>query len=212
MHIVGLQKMTLLDFPGKVACTVFLGGCNFRCPFCHNSQLLGADAQPYMTQAELLAFLQKRKGLLDGVCITGGEPTLYHGLPELLAIGAVAVLHFAKHNTLLSMIRMSEQTFRVMEKVVLPAPNRGFTVTYDFYKELKDNMVLTTHPIPMLILHGEEDAYISMADIQNFHRINEKSQLVIIPGTSHRFLEEGAWDMVLDLTRDWFDFEQVLLM
>jgi pimeloyl-ACP methyl ester carboxylesterase len=64
----------------------------------------------------------------------------------------------------------------------------------------------------MLILHGEEDSYIRSEDIQNFHRINEKSQLVIIPGTSHRFLEEGAWDMVLDLTRDWFDFEQVLLM
>ena len=84
MHIVGLQKMTLLDFPGKVACTVFLGGCNFRCPFCHNSQLLGADAQPYMTRSELLAFLQKRKGILDGVCITGGEPTLQKDLGDLL--------------------------------------------------------------------------------------------------------------------------------
>ena len=115
------------------------------------------------------------------------------------------------HNTLLSMIRMSEQTFRVMEKVVLPAPNRGFTVTYDFYKELKNKPVLTTHPIPMLILHGEEDDYIPMEDIRNFRRINEGSKLVYIAGASHRFLEEGAWDMVLDLTRDWFSFQQVLL-
>ena len=85
MKISGIQKMTLLDYPGKVACTVFLGGCNFRCPFCHNSELLGADAEELMSTEELLAFLKKRVGLLDGVCITGGEPTLSPELPRLLA-------------------------------------------------------------------------------------------------------------------------------
>ena len=84
MHIVGLQKMTLLDYPGKVACTVFLRGCNFRCPFCHNGGLLGADAREVMSREALLRFLAGRRGLLDGVCITGGEPTLSSGLPELL--------------------------------------------------------------------------------------------------------------------------------
>ncbi len=84
MNIAGLQKMTLLDFPGKVACTVFLQGCNFRCPFCHNSDLLPGQGQPLMDDTQLLAFLQKRKGLLDGVCITGGEPTLQPQLPQLL--------------------------------------------------------------------------------------------------------------------------------
>jgi len=63
----------------------------------------------------------------------------------------------------------------------------------------------------MLILQGELDDFIRMDDIRQFRRINEQSRLVIIPGASHRFLEEGAWDMVLDLTRDWFEFEQVLL-
>jgi pyruvate formate lyase activating enzyme len=82
--IAGLQKMTLLDYPGKVACTVFLQGCNFACPFCHNSPLLSFDAQPFMEEAALLAFLQKRQGILEGVCITGGEPTLYPGLENLL--------------------------------------------------------------------------------------------------------------------------------
>ena len=82
--IAGLQKMTLLDFPGKVACTVFFQGCNFRCPFCHNSGLLSMDGEEFMTEEELLAFLQKRVGLLDGVCLTGGEPTLYKGLPQLI--------------------------------------------------------------------------------------------------------------------------------
>ena len=84
MNIAGLQKMTLLDFPGKVACTVFLQGCNFRCPFCHNSDLLPGQGQPFMTDEELLSFLQKRKGLLDGVCVTGGEPALQPQLPQLL--------------------------------------------------------------------------------------------------------------------------------
>lgn len=83
MEIAGLQKMTLLDYPGKVACTVFLGGCNFRCPFCHNSQLI-SHADALMEDTELLAFLEKRKGLLDGVCVTGGEPTLQKELPRLL--------------------------------------------------------------------------------------------------------------------------------
>ena len=84
MIISGLQKMTLLDYPGKVACTVFLQGCNFRCPFCHNSDLLDGNAEPFMTMEEFLDFLKKRKGLLDAVCVSGGEPTLQKDLPELL--------------------------------------------------------------------------------------------------------------------------------
>ena len=115
------------------------------------------------------------------------------------------------HNTMLAMMKLSRETFRALDRYTIRAP-RPFDVTYSFYEDLANNIALTTYPIPMLILHGEEDSYIRSEDIQNFHRINEKSQLVIIPGTSHRFLEEGAWDMVLDLTRDWFDFEQVLLM
>lgn len=76
MKICGLQKTTLLDFPGCVAATVFLGGCNFRCPFCHNAGLLTGEARELMATEELLSFLKKRKGILEGVCITGGEPTL----------------------------------------------------------------------------------------------------------------------------------------
>ena len=82
--IAGLQKMTLLDYPGKVACTVFLQGCNYRCPFCHNSELLGASVVPLMEESAFLKFLEKRVGLLDAVCVSGGEPTLYKQLPEFL--------------------------------------------------------------------------------------------------------------------------------
>ena len=84
MKIHGLQKMTLLDYPGKVACTVFLGGCDFRCPFCHNYELAEGKVPALMEDTELLAFLKKRHGLLDGVAFTGGEPCLHRELPELM--------------------------------------------------------------------------------------------------------------------------------
>ncbi len=84
MTIAGLQKLTLLDFPGKTACTVFLNGCNFRCPFCHNFALAKGLAEPLMEEEELLSFLESRKGLLDGVCFTGGEPLMQRELPALI--------------------------------------------------------------------------------------------------------------------------------
>ena len=77
MLLRGLQKTTLLDFPGNVACTVFTGGCNFRCPFCHNASLIeNHPSDERLSEENFFAFLQKRKGLTDGVCITGGEPLL----------------------------------------------------------------------------------------------------------------------------------------
>ena len=85
MKIHGLQKMTLLDYPGKVACTVFFGGCDMRCPYCHNAELLDGSAPSIMSDEELIEFLKKRRGLLDGVAITGGEPLLQKDLPDLAA-------------------------------------------------------------------------------------------------------------------------------
>lgn len=72
MEIQGLQKMTLLDYPGKVACTVFLGGCDLRCPFCHNGELVEGETPAALDSGELTAFLKKRQGLLDG-CASPGE-------------------------------------------------------------------------------------------------------------------------------------------
>ena len=86
MRILGLQKLTLLDYPGHTACTVFTGGCNYRCPFCHNAELvLRPGEQPGVSEEEFFALLRKRKGLLDGVAVTGGEPTLQPDLPDFLA-------------------------------------------------------------------------------------------------------------------------------
>lgn len=77
MNIKGLQKTTLLDFPEKLACTVFTGGCNFRCPFCHNASLvLNTDSVESISEEEFFKYISKRSGMLDGVCITGGEPML----------------------------------------------------------------------------------------------------------------------------------------
>lgn len=115
------------------------------------------------------------------------------------------------HDTLLAMKGMTEPTLQAMDKIKFVKLARPFEVSYSFFCDLRENFVLAAYPIPMLILHGEEDSYIRMEDIQHFRRINDQAKLVIIPGTTHRFLEDGAWDMVLDLTRDWFAFEQVLV-
>ncbi len=85
MLISGLQKLTLLDYPGKVACTVFTGGCNFRCPFCHNASLvLPEELSHDSSETQVLSFLKKRVGVLDGVAVTGGEPLLHPDIGDFL--------------------------------------------------------------------------------------------------------------------------------
>lgn len=86
MLISGLQKLTLLDYPGRVACTVFTGGCNFRCPFCHNASLVLPEQMVQDTnEEEVLSFLKKRVGVLDGVAVTGGEPLLHKDIGGFLS-------------------------------------------------------------------------------------------------------------------------------
>ncbi len=82
MKFGGLQKLTLLDYPEKVACTVFCTGCNFRCPFCHNRSLVDGCAE--YSQEDILAFLDKRKGVLEGICLSGGEPLIYSDVADFL--------------------------------------------------------------------------------------------------------------------------------
>ena len=85
MNIQGLQKMTLLDFPGKMACTVFTGGCNLRCPFCHNASIaVRPSKEGEYSVEEILDFLKKRQGILDGVAITGGEPLMQKDIEEFI--------------------------------------------------------------------------------------------------------------------------------
>lgn len=85
MHIGGIQKLTLLDYPDRTSCTIFTVGCNYRCPFCHNAPIIQEQhSVQEIALSEIMEFLKKRKGLLDGVCISGGEPLLQEGLVNFL--------------------------------------------------------------------------------------------------------------------------------
>lgn len=85
MKIHGFNKLTLLDYPGHVGATLFLGGCNFRCPYCQNGNLVTAwHNEPWIPEDEVLSYLKKRQGILEGVCISGGEPTLHSELPDFI--------------------------------------------------------------------------------------------------------------------------------
>ena len=83
MYLGGLQKLTLLDYPGKLACTIFTSGCNYRCPFCHNAALVTHPGESVSVDS-VLDFLRKRRGVLQGVCVTGGEPLLQRDIWDLL--------------------------------------------------------------------------------------------------------------------------------
>ncbi|MBR2876085.1 MAG: anaerobic ribonucleoside-triphosphate reductase activating protein [Clostridia bacterium] len=85
MLIKGFQKLTLLDYPGKTACTVFTGGCNYRCPFCHNAGLVTRIDTEIIDESEVFAHLKKRQGILDGVAVSGGEPLLQPDIEDFLA-------------------------------------------------------------------------------------------------------------------------------
>ena len=181
-----------------------------------NSKLtLAGCRQTLLTVAR---YAKERFAHVEDLCIfaTGfGAYVTLCALEELVAMpGKIRLVvqtpGVRMHETMLRMLDRSKQTFRAIDRMTFPTP-RPLEITYAFYRELEQTIVLAQQPIPMLILHSERDGYIRREDIQNFRRVNEDSKLVIIPGTSHRFLEEGAWDMVLDLTRDWFSFEQVLL-
>ena len=80
----GLEKFTLIDYPGKIACMVYTIGCNFRCPYCHNPELVDETTDVHISEREFFDFLEYRKGMLDGVVITGGEPTMHDDLPRVM--------------------------------------------------------------------------------------------------------------------------------
>ena len=134
MLIQGIQKLTLLDYPGQVACTLFTAGCNFRCPFCHNASLVThVDLANTIPEAEVFAFLKKRQGVLDGVCITGGEPLLQQDIESF--IGKVKELgYLVKLDTNGSNVTLLKRL--VEEKLVdiKNAPNKyGMTIGIEGY-------------------------------------------------------------------------------
>ena len=117
---------------------------------------------------------------------------------------------FRMADTMLAMKGMTNEEYRQAGHMVYGF-DRKMDIPYSFLEELRGNMVFNSYALPMLLIHGEADEYLPLEDVQHFRRINDRSRLVVIPGAGHRFLGEGEWDMVLDLTRDWFECEQVTL-
>ena len=138
-------------------------------------------------------------------------------LEELTAVlGSVRLVlqtpSFRMANALLNMKNISEETLRKQGRVTVGrVTDRKIEVPYSFYEELRGTMVYMDYEMPMLLIVGECDEVLNVEDVAHFRRINEESKLVSIPGADHQFRTEGAWDMVVDLTRDWFEYEQVLL-
>lgn len=122
MKISGLQKLTLLDFPGKTAATVFLAGCNMRCPFCHNSRLVEGHDFEEISEEELFRYLEKRAGLLDGVCVTGGEPLLREELRDFL-IKIRSLGYLVKLDTNGSLPERLESVLDVVDYVAMDIKN-----------------------------------------------------------------------------------------
>lgn len=119
---------------------------------------------------------------------------------------------FRMAQSLLNLKHLSEQELRKMGRVLVGRPaDRKIEVTYGFYEELRGAMTYAEYDMPMLLIHGECDEAIPLEDVTHFRRINEEARLVVIPGADHQFRGPGQWDMVVDLTRDWFEFQQVTL-
>lgn len=164
-------------------------------------------------------YLAERYPSMEELCIfaTGfGAYTTLTALQELIELDCrvklvVQAPYLRMDERVLRMTRVSAVTLEAIEMVIYDAPRRPVGIFYSFYEECVKNPALAAYPIPILILHGQNDNVIPMADIQQLRDLNDRSRLVIIPGAGHRFQEPGAWDMALDLTRDWFEFEKVLL-
>lgn len=115
-------------------------------------------------------------------------------------------------DSLLNMTNMTEEQLHKAGRVTIGTTmNRSVEVPYSFYRDLQGNMVYYNYSMPMLLLHGELDEVVPLSYLDPFRRFNTQSKLVVIPGADHQFRGEGQWDMVVDLTRDWFECEQVLL-
>lgn len=139
MEIHGIQKMTLLDYPEKVACTIFTARCNFRCPFCHNASLVThVDMEEAIPEEDIFSFLRKRQGILDGVCITGGEPLLQPDIENFIrnvkALGYLVKLDTNGSNVLMLKRLVESRLVDYVAMDIKNAPDKyGMTIGIDEY-------------------------------------------------------------------------------
>jgi len=194
LKICGLQKLTLLDYPGTVACTVFLGGCNFRCPWCHNYDLATNKVPEIMTIPNLLGFLQERKDKLEGVAITGGEPCLNTDLPDLLrqikSIGYNVKLdtNGSQYDMLKTVIETGLVDYVAMDiknSQIKYKPTTGAKYTVDL-----SSIESIRKSVNLLMLKGDVDYEFRTTVIDEFHELSDFEAIGIwIQGAKHYYLQ-----------------------
>lgn len=180
MKIHGLNNLTLLDYPGKMACTVFTGSCNLRCPFCHNASLvLRPSSQPLISESEIFDLLKNRKGRLEGVCITGGEPTLNKDLPAFCE----------KIKDLGFLVKLDTNgTNPIMLKTLL---NRGLID----YAAMDIKSSLSGYPAACGIEGFDTSAVCDSVDILRNAEIESEFRTTVVGGihTAETMEEQGRW-------------------
>lgn len=190
MEFSGFQKLTLLDYPGKVACTLFTKGCNFYCPFCHNAQLVeGAGETPCYSDSEILSYLKKRAGILEGVCITGGEPLLHTSLEAFIA-EVKSLGYSVKLDTNGSLPARLKALVKkgLIDYVAMDVKN-----SLDKYREIAGCLDLNLSHIEESIdflLTGEVDYEFRTTVVSEFHTVTDIEAIAKrIAGAKHYFLQ-----------------------
>lgn len=181
MIVNGLQKLSLLDYPGYVAATIFLSGCNFRCPYCHNSDLvLYPNRTEEILDEEIFGFLNKRKGLLDGVCITGGEPLLRSGLlpfiQEIKNMGFKVKLdtNGSLPGRLSELIKSGSLDYVAMD---VKNSNEKYAQTSGIPELIRDNMVEKVNESIMLLMEDKVDYEFRTTVTNELHTIEDMIEI-----------------------------------
>lgn len=201
MLINGFQKLTVLDYPGKVACIVFTPGCNFRCPFCHNAALVThIDKDTYIDVSEVLAYLKKRQGLLDGVVITGGEPLLQDGIEEFIA-EIKSLGYSVKLDTNGS---FPEKLISIVEKGLVDYVAMDIKNSKDKYGMtigVEDFDITPIEKSVDFLKQGKVDYEFRTTIVKNFHTLEDIQDIVVwLKGTHKYFLQNfvDSGDLITD--------------
>ncbi len=194
MLINGFQKLTILDYPGKVACIVFTPGCNFRCPFCHNASLVThIDKDTYLDIAEVLSYLKKRQGLLDGVVITGGEPLLQDGIEEF--IGEIKSLGYSvKLDTNGS---FPEKLISIVEKGLVDYVAMDIKNSKEKYAEtigVDDFDITPIEKSVDFLLQNKVDFEFRTTIVDGFHTLDDIQDIVVWIKGAHKYFLQNFVD------------------
>lgn len=194
MFINGFQKLTILDYPGKVACIVFTPGCNFRCPFCHNASLVThIDTDTYIEKNDILSYLRKRQGLLDGVVITGGEPLLQNGIEEFIS----EIKNLGYSVKLDTNGSFPEKLISIVEKGLVDYVAMDIKNCKEKYGETIgiDNFDIT--PIEKsvdFLLQNKVDYEFRTTVVDKFHTLNDIQDIVVWIKGAHKYFLQNFVD------------------